>query len=224
MQQTTWLEQNLSLLINHFVELVDSSCTATSHNDAVHCRKCVTLIFRTVLVSHRDEQAQLRVAKELLAILTRYATSSSMNSNSNSMIQSYEPSIAIHSDSLQIESNQHVLIYILQELCFLIENLGISTRLLLHDHSTYLFDMFFTLLVHSSYAVRLTMAWCFRSITTVLPSLITPLMDRCLETMKAHIDSSTMHEADVLSGTALALQALVGTVYRCPSGKLYWHI
>jgi hypothetical protein len=47
---------------------------------------------------------------------------------------------------------------------------------------------------------------------------MTPLIDRCLDKMKSLAKQSTSYNTDAMSGFALALQALLGAVYRCPLG------
>ncbi|CAF2246902.1 unnamed protein product [Rotaria magnacalcarata] len=240
---TPWIEQNLSLFINHVLELAGNPRASTSHVDAVYSRKCITFILRSVIGSRLGEKAQFSAAKEYATIITRYTTpqivpnnanssltstndlhastgSSSLNSSTNSMVQSYASSStnAFESSSSNIEFTQHILICALHELSLLVQGLGTSTSLLLQDSCNGLIDTLFLAILNPSHPVRLSAAWCLRSITTALPSLMTPLIDRCLDKMKTLAKQTTSYNTDAMSGFALALQALLGAVYRCPLG------
>lgn len=236
---TSWIEQNLSLFINHILELAGNPRASTSHVDAVYSRKCITFILRSVIGSRLGEKAQFAAAKELANIITRYTTpqllptnansspsstndlnlsttSSSLNSSTNSMISSTN---TYESSSANIEYTQHILICALHELSLLVQSLGTSTSLLIQDSCNGLIDTLFLVILNPSHSVRLSAAWCLRSITTALPSQMTRLIDRCLEKMKSLAKQSTSYNTDAMSGFALALQALLGAVYRCPLGS-----
>ncbi|CAF1153890.1 unnamed protein product [Adineta ricciae] len=239
---TAWIEQNLSLFINHVLELAGNPRASTSHVDAVYSRKCIAFILRSVIGSRLGEKAQFAAAKELTTIITRYtnpqllqstsatsptstnelnisAGSSSLNSSTNSMIQSYGSSTnTFESSSSNLEYTQHILICALHELSLLVQSIGTSTTLLLQDSCHGLIDTLFLVILNPSHPVRLSAAWCLRSITTALPSLMTPLIDRCLEKMKSLAKQSNSYNTDAMSGFAMALQALLGAVYRCPLG------
>ncbi|CAF1568321.1 unnamed protein product [Rotaria sordida] len=240
---TSWIEQNLSLFINHVLELAGNSRSSTSHVDSVYSRKCITFILRSVIGSRLGEKAQFAAAKELSAIITRYTTlqlilnninssptstnelnistgSSSLNSNTNSMIQSYASSSTntFESSSSNIEYTQHILICALYELSLLGQRVGTSISLLLQDSCQGLIDTLFLAILNPSHSVRLSAAWCLRSITTALPSLMIPMIDRCSEKIKTLAKQSTSYNTDAMSGFALTLQALLGAVYRCPLG------
>ncbi|CAF1187973.1 unnamed protein product, partial [Didymodactylos carnosus] len=246
---TSWLEKNLSLFIDHVLELAGNPRSSTSHVDSVYSRKCITFILRSVIGSMLGEKAQFAAAKELCSIITRYitqqqlsvtavtsttttsnsgiidSTSTSLNSSTTSsnqspsttgsMVQSMNDSTVSLPSS---EYTQHILICALQELSSLIQSLGTSASLLLHDSCNGLIDTLLLVLLNSSHAVRLSSAWCLRSITTALPSLMTPLIDRCLDKMYKLIKITTSANSDALSGYGLALQSLLGSVYLCPLG------
>jgi hypothetical protein len=132
--------------------------------------------------------------------------------------------ISSESSSSNIEYTQHILICALHELSLLVQSLGTSTSLLVQDSCNGLIDTLFLVILNPSHSVRLSAAWCLRSITTALPSLMTPLIDRCLEKMKGLAKQSTSYNTDAMSGFALALQALLGAVYRCPLGSFNFKI
>ena len=242
---TTWIEQNHSLFINHILELAGNPRSSTSHVDAVYSRKCITFILRSVIGSRLGEKAQFSAAKELATIITRYTNPQLLNSTSalssmanndgttgnsglsisgtsHSIVQSYSTSTSSNSLDLSatnIEYIQHILICALHELSLLVQSLGTSTSLLIQDSCQGFIDTLFLVILNPSHSVRLSAAWCLRSITTALPSMMTPLIDRCLEKMSILAKQSNSYNTDAMSGYALALQALLGAVHRCPLGK-----
>jgi hypothetical protein len=135
------------------------------------------------------------------------------------MIQSYGSSTINHFESSNIEYHQHILICALHELSLLIQSFGISTFSLLQDSCRSLMDTLFLVILNSSHSVRLSVAWCFRSIGVALPSLMTPLIDKCLEKINDLTKQSTLYNTDAIAGFALVLQALLGAVHQCPLGK-----
>ena len=139
---------------------------------------------------------------------------SSLNSSTNSMIQS----CGSHIDSPDIETHQHILICILNQFSLLIQNFDISTFLLLQENSNRLIDTLFLIIHNPSHSVRLSGAWCFRSIGIKFPSLLTPLIDKCLEKINDLIKQSTTNNIDSIAAFALVLQALLGAVHQCPLG------
>ena len=172
---------------------------------------------------HLNENVQFLAAKELTAIIMHCITNdsnvSSLNSSMNSIIRSYR-STTNQFESTDTECRQNILICALYELNSLIPCLGASTSLLLQDSCNDLIETLFSVILNSSQSVRLTAAWCFRSIAIVMPSLLTPLIDQCMGKMNdlaKQFNSSTT--ADSMSGLASVLQALLGTVHRCPLGK-----
>lgn len=235
---TTWIEQNLTLFINHVLELAANPRSSTTHVDAVYSRKCITFILRSVIGSRLGEKAQFAAAKELATIITRYtnpqllntsntsaSSSISLNNNDSTGINSSSQPYSISSNnnnldlsSTNIEYIQHILICALHELSLLVQSLGTSTSLLLQDSCQGFLDTLFLVILNPSHSVRLSAAWCLRSITTALPSLMTPLIDRCLEKMIVLAKQSNSYNTDAMSAYALALQALLGAVHRCPLG------
>jgi len=154
------------------------------------------------------------------SILIDDSNISSLNSSTNSMIQSYGSSTTNHFESLNIEYHQNIIICALHELSLLIQSFGTSTFLLLQDSCNGLIDTLFLVVLNPSYSVRLSGAWCFRSIGIALPSLMTPLIDKCFEKINDLTKQSTSYNTDAMAGFALVLQALLGAVHQCPLGKL----
>ena len=118
-----------------------------------------------------------------------------------------------------MESTQQTLLCALHGLDSLLQTLGLPTVLVGQDGSSDFIDTFFAVLLHPSPSVRLSAAGCLQSISTALPSLTTRLIDKCLEKINSFAKALPSSNADALSGFALALEALLGGVYRCPLGK-----
>ena len=138
-----------------------------------------------------------------------------MHSSANSLIQSYESPMKFNDELVQ-----HILICILRELRLLIESLGLSIKTIVMDSSIQFIDTLFLTLTHPSFTVRLLTAWCYRSIATAWPISLIPLIEKCLEKIKSIVQSTTSEEAEALSGYALALEALLGSVNRSTLGML----
>ena len=68
-------------------------------------------------------------------------------------------------------------------------------------------------LVHPCQAARLAAAWCLRCICVAVPSQITPLIDRCVESIE---NLRTSPEA--ITGYSSALAAVLGSVRFSPLG------
>jgi hypothetical protein len=215
---TNWIEQNLSLLINHILEIAGNPQVLKDS----FSRKCITFILRSVTNLHLNDNAQFLAAKELTTIIMRCITNdsnvSSLNSSMNSIIRSYRSTINPF-ESIDTEYRQNILICALYELNSLIRSLGASTSLLLEESCNDLIETLFSVILNSSQPVRLIASWCFRSISIVKPSLLTPLIDQCLEKMNDLAKQFTSSSTDSMSGLASVLQALLGAVHRCPLGK-----
>ncbi|XP_008824745.2 HEAT repeat-containing protein 5A-like [Nannospalax galili] len=106
-----------------------------------------------------------------------------------------------------------MLVCALQELGNLIHGLGTTATPLLQDSSTGLLDGVIAAVPHPSVSVRLAAAWCLHCIAVALPSLLTPLLDRCLERLTA-LKSSP----EAVTGFSFAVAALLGAVKHCPLG------
>lgn len=67
-----WLERNVSVFMNHILDLASNPKAATSHVDAVYSRKCVSFILRSVLGKMLAEKAQMSACKELCQIMLKH--------------------------------------------------------------------------------------------------------------------------------------------------------
>lgn len=68
-------------------------------------------------------------------------------------------------------------------------------------------------LVHPCQAARLAAAWCLRCICVAVPSQITPLIDRCVESIE-----NLKNSPEAITGYSSALAAVLGSVRFSPLG------
>jgi len=191
-----WLERNLSSVLNHILELASNPKAGSNHTEAVCSRNCVTYILSSILGRMLREKAQLSACKELVTIIAR-----SLN------VSDKEESLA--------ESNhiQHLQVTALFQLGSLTSRLGTVTTSLLTDTSLKLLDTVFSGLLNTSLAVRLASSQCLRQICTAVPSVLTPLIDKCVEALDNYKSSQ-----EAVSGYSAGLAALLGAVRSTPNG------
>lgn len=70
-----WLERNISLFLNHVLDLVANPKATPTHVDAVYARKCVLFIIRSAVGSLLGEKAQIASAKEICQIIIKQMNS-----------------------------------------------------------------------------------------------------------------------------------------------------
>lgn len=104
---------------------------------------------------------------------------------------------------------QHTIICALQELACLVQDLTTAAGSLVNEKTI---EIVLSALFHSAPAVRLSAAWCLRTITVAIPSYLSPMIDRCLAELK------TSSALETVSGFAYSLSALIGGVRMCPLG------
>lgn len=66
-----WLERNISLFLNHVLNLVANPKATPTHVDAVYARKCVLFIMRCCIGELLGEKAQIAAAKEICQIIIK---------------------------------------------------------------------------------------------------------------------------------------------------------
>ncbi|XP_052275904.1 HEAT repeat-containing protein 5B-like isoform X2 [Dreissena polymorpha] len=199
-----WLERNISVFLNHVLDLVANPRATPSHVDAVYARKCVSFIIRSVIGGLLGEKAQIAAAKEICQIIVRQ-----MQTIGEASVEAVD-SKAQTSD---ISGSQHVLVCALHELGCLVLSLGTSASPLVAEPATGIIEPVVSVLIHPSASARLSASWCLGSISVALPSQLTPLVDRCLERM-----NKLKSSPEAVSGYSSALAALLGRVYQCPLG------
>jgi len=191
-----WLERNLQAVLVHVLELAANPKAAPSHTDAVCSRNCVSYILSSVLGRMLREKCQISVCKELIGIISKShtpETSSELSPDTN--------------------YHQHLLVVAHLELGSLLQRLGTVSNTLLSDSSLRMMDTVFSGLLNSSQAVRLAAASCLRKVCTAVPSVLTPLIDKCVEALDNYKSSQ-----EAVSGYSGALAALLGAVRSTPNG------
>ncbi|KAK3093785.1 hypothetical protein FSP39_020183 [Pinctada imbricata] len=199
-----WLERNISVFLNHVLELVANPKATPSHVDAVYARKCVLFIVRSAIGGLLGEKAQIAAAKEICQIIIKQ-----MNVVGEAVADNTDGKTS-HSDVI---GSQHVLVCALHELGSLVLRLGTSASPLVAEPATGIIEPVVSVLIHPSHAARLAASWCLGSISVALPSQLTPLLDRCVERM-----DKLKSSPEAVSGYSSALAALLGGVYQCPLG------
>ena len=66
-----WLERNISIFLNHILDLVANPRATPTHVDAVYARKCVSFVMRSVIGGLLGEKAQIAAAIEICQIIVR---------------------------------------------------------------------------------------------------------------------------------------------------------
>lgn len=107
---------------------------------------------------------------------------------------------------------QHVLVCSLHELSCILKTLNTSASILAQDD---LVSKILSALVYpfNNEAVKCEAAWCLRSLASSLPTLMTPLLDSCMDKL-----SLIRNPSDALLGYGYACAALLGAVRECPLG------
>ena len=196
-----WLEKNVSIILNDLADLIGNPKATTSHVDAVYSRKCVIFILRSTLGRMLGEKAQTAACKDLTNIIVRQMNAVDVSNDAQTSTQSNDA------------GNQHVLVCCLQELGNLILALSTSCSSIVLDPHLNLLDAVVSVLIHPSYAARLSAAWCLQCISIALPSQLHPLISRCC----SRIDS-LKSSPEAIGGYSAAIAALIGCVRKTPLG------
>ncbi|KAM5235697.1 HEAT repeat-containing protein 5A [Ctenodactylus gundi] len=202
-----WLEKNFAVVLSHILSLVSQSHPKVTQTqvDAVCCRRCVSFILRATVGGLLGEKAQMAAAKSICqAIWKQKKVVDAVLSDGN---------LETRLGSTDVAATQHMVVCALQELGYLIHNLGTTAAPLLQDSSTGLLDSVISVVVHPSLSVRLAAAWCLRCIAVALPSYLTPLLDRCLDRL-----TGLKSSPEAVTGFSFAVAALLGAVKHCPLG------
>ncbi|KAK2577979.1 hypothetical protein KPH14_008413 [Odynerus spinipes] len=197
----TWLERNIGVLVAHVLDLVTNPKAANSHVDAVYSRKCVNFILHGTIGKLLSEGAQAAACKEIAHIILKQM---------NSIDFSPENAKDCNQETL---FSQHLLVCALQEMGNLILGLGTTASNLLSDQSLSLTDTIMAVLIHPCQAARLAASWCLRCICVAVPSQITPLIDRCVESIE-----NMRSSPEAIAGYSSALAAVLGSVRFSPLG------
>lgn len=190
-----WLEKNLKLYLSHVLNLVNNTRAVQTHLDAVYSRKCVQFILRSIIGGMLNENVQLQAAYELINVIEKCLSSA---------------------DQAQAcTTQQHVLICAIYELSCILKTLNTSASILVNEDSSSvkLTDKLFKALLYPNLGVKCVAAWCLRMLTCSLPSLMTNLLENCMDKL-----SLIRNPSDALTGYGYACAALLGAVNECPLG------
>lgn len=66
-----WLERNISVFLNHILDLVANPKATPTHVDAVYARKCILFIIRSAIGGLLGEKAQIAAAKEISQVIVK---------------------------------------------------------------------------------------------------------------------------------------------------------
>ncbi|XP_055323720.1 HEAT repeat-containing protein 5B isoform X3 [Sitodiplosis mosellana] len=196
-----WLERNLQTFLTHVLDLVANPKAASSHVDAVYSRKCINFILRATIGKMLGEKAQSSACKEIVHVIAKQMSTIDFN-----------PENAKDSNQETLFS-QHLLVCALQELGSLVLSLGTTSQNLLNDQHLNFIDATCAVLIHPCAAARLAAAWCLRCVCVAVPSRITPLIDRFIESIE-----NMRSSPEAIAGYSAALAAVLGTVRLSPLG------
>lgn len=193
---TQWLERNLKLFLTHLLNLVNNTKSVSSHLDAVHSRKCVQFVLRSIVGGMLNEKMQIQAALELVHVIDKCING-----------------VDIVNEERASANQQHVLICALYELSCIVKCLSTSTSVLVSDDSLKMIDKVILTLLYPNNAVKCVGAWCLRTIACSLPALMCSLLDNCLDKL-----SLIRNPSDALLGYGYACAALLGGVNQCHLG------
>lgn len=66
-----WLERNISVFLNHILDLVANPKATPTNVDAVYARKCILFIIRSAIGGLLGEKAQIAAAKEISQVIVK---------------------------------------------------------------------------------------------------------------------------------------------------------
>ncbi|CAJ0939252.1 unnamed protein product, partial [Mesorhabditis belari] len=202
-----WLERNLALFLRHSLDLAAKcgplayTSSSTQQIEAVQLRRCVSFILRETVGRMLSENVQLTACKYLGQLLAEYINSLDYSDPTVDRVLSAED----YSSCFAAE-------VALLELSCLVRQISTQVTPLFIEASG-IMEPVFACLLHPLKAVRIATSWCLRCVTLAVPSLLTPLIDRCISRLE-HMKSSS----DALSGYSLALSALIAASADCNLG------
>lgn len=196
-----WVEKNMTAILKHLLLILAQPKAISSHIDAVYSRKCISFILRWIVTRLLSESCQLQAAKVITELIDQVVKVSGGAGNSQEGGQQEDA-----------QAMQHVLSCAFLELGFILRQLGTAALSLVAD-SKQLTESVHSGVAYRSAAVRLSAAWCLRSIVLALPSQLTPLLQRCMDKLASEVQSS-----EVILGYSYAAAALLGAARDCPLG------
>ncbi|XP_074597132.1 HEAT repeat-containing protein 5B isoform X2 [Brevipalpus obovatus] len=208
-----WFEKNMSKYLWHLLELLARPKSASTHLDAVYCRRCVGYSLRSILGRRLGEKAQIQAIKELVFIVNKYINPTISSSSANENNSNSSTGNSKDTTNNDIQQLQHVLSCVLLEIGCILQELGTCSSSLLSDSTVSLVDNVALLLANSSPTVRISAAWCVKSIAIACPSQLTPLIERSLERLE-----TLKVSPEITYGHSFALSALLSAANQTPLG------
>ncbi|CEF62045.1 Armadillo-like helical domain and Armadillo-type fold domain-containing protein [Strongyloides ratti] len=200
-----WLEKNQSFVITHLLSVaskigpIASSDNPNQIQEALHMRRCISFIFRKTFGQIISEHTQISVCKIFGTLLGEFISSYEVLSETNTETL---PSVK------HISSSQ-ICTVILLEISALVQQIGSSVANLFTD-ATGIMEPVFASFLHPIQSTRVAAGWALRCIAFAVPSLLTPLIDRCIsrlehmKTFSVAIDGYSCALASLLTASKLS--------------------
>ncbi|KAL1239845.1 HEAT repeat-containing protein 5B [Trichinella spiralis] len=200
---SSWLEKSLAKCVRHFFDLVTSGCQGSAgHGEAVFIRQCAVFALSNPLLKLFSEKMQMIACKEMGQIIAEHMNSFDSMSEADSERSTF----------WDLNGTHHAVECLLRVLSVLVMRIG-SVAAPLFVEASGILEPIFSVLLHPSELCRIAAAWCLRCISITVPSLMTPLLERCLLRLEHNKNS-----ANAISGYSCATAALTAAVCHCPLG------
>uniref|UniRef100_A0A914GR10 HEAT repeat-containing protein 5B n=1 Tax=Globodera rostochiensis TaxID=31243 RepID=A0A914GR10_GLORO len=205
-----WLKRNIPMWFKHMLDLVSKCASEPSSKSiavSIHSydpsadvslcvRRCVLFVLRSTVGQLLSEPDLINACKELGNVLGDLITCFDcvvLDSNK-------EEERVI---GLDVFTSAHACIVCLMEIGSIA--LQVDTAIVsIFVEASGILEPVFSCLVHPIQSVRIAAAWSLRCVVSAIPSLATPLVDRCLSRLEYLKRSS-----DAVSGFSLSLGALL---------------
>ncbi|CAK5079801.1 unnamed protein product [Meloidogyne enterolobii] len=207
---THWLKRNIQLWCEHLLGLAcksslsigsttslpSSSQSFSSPNDQLlTIRRCLHYIFRSTIGSLLSEPDQITACKRLGIVLAEY------NNCFDCAMDSSKEEERVLTSEVHASANASVVCLIEIGCIALQVDTAISTVFI---EASGVLEPIFACLLHPIQSVRIAASFCLKCIVTSIPSLTTPLVDRCLSRLEYMKKSP-----EAINGFSLCLAALL---------------
>uniref|UniRef100_A0A915NLD4 HEAT repeat-containing protein 5B n=1 Tax=Meloidogyne floridensis TaxID=298350 RepID=A0A915NLD4_9BILA len=207
---TRWLKRNIQLWCEHLLGLAcksslsigsttslpSSSQSFSSANDQLlTIRRCLHYIFRSTIGTLLSEPDQITACKRLGIVLAEY------NNCFDCAMDSSKEEERVLTSEVYASANASVVCLIEIGCIALQVDTAISTVFI---EASGVLEPIFACLLHPIQSVRIAASFCLKCIVTSIPSLTTPLVDRCLSRLEYMKKSP-----EAINGFSLCLAALL---------------
>nr|CAD2170323.1 unnamed protein product [Meloidogyne enterolobii] len=207
---TRWLKRNIQLWCEHLLGLAcksslsigsttslpSSSLSFSSTNDQLlTIRRCLHYIFRLTIGTLLSEPDQITACKRLGIVLAEY------NNCFDCAMDSSKEEERVLTSEVHASANASVVCLIEIGCIALQVDTAISTVFI---EASGVLEPIFACLLHPIQSVRIAASFCLKCIVTSIPSLTTPLVDRCLSRLEYMKKSP-----EAINGFSLCLAALL---------------